>query len=253
MNSPVAARMGYATIRRMASDDVPTSVPRLAEPEVMDLDAEVRAYACADFAEVNAAFVERLLAVAGPRSAVQAVDLGTGPGDIPLRVASARPGWRITAVDASEAMLRWARSAVVRAGVADRIRLVRADAKTLPFAAGTFDVVFSNSILHHLSSPERLWSEIRRVGRPGAAVFVRDLARPADAKTAWQIVRQYAARESSLLQEECYRSLRAAYQPDEVRDQLRAAGLRTLEVANVTDRHLDVFGCLESGCLAKRT
>ena len=79
---------------------------RQPEPEYMDLEVEAAAYAAADFAEVNAAFVERLLEVAGTIARAVAIDLGTGPGDIPLRVAARRSGWRILAMDASWAMLR---------------------------------------------------------------------------------------------------------------------------------------------------
>ena len=54
---------------------------RKPEPQYMDDLAEAQAYAAADFAAVNEAFVDRLLdlAPAGPDEAVMAVDLGTGP------------------------------------------------------------------------------------------------------------------------------------------------------------------------------
>ena len=56
------------------------------------------------------------------------------------------------------------------------------------------------------------------------------------------LVAEHAGDESALLQEEFYRSLLAAYRPDEVRAQLAEAGLANLEVAAVSDRHLDVWG-----------
>ena len=87
-------------------------IPRRGEPEVMDDLAEAQAYAAADFADVNEAFVARLLELAGPPAKARAVDLGTGPGDIPIRLVRARPGWHVTAVDASLAMLNLARQAI---------------------------------------------------------------------------------------------------------------------------------------------
>ncbi len=208
----------------------------------MDVPAEAKAYAETDFSDVNRKFTERLLELARPGGRVAALDLGTGPGDIPLQVLRARPGWRIVAVDASRPMLRHARKVAGRARKSGALVLVLADAKRLPFAAAAFDVVFSNSLLHHITDTRALWSEIRRVARPGAAILLRDLARPADTEAAGRIVRQYAAGASALLQEEYYRSLLAAYTPNEVRAQLRRAGLGGLDVAMVSDRHLDVCG-----------
>ena len=65
---------------------------RQPEPEYMDEIAEAEAYALSDFSEVNRIFVERLLELTVARGRVEAVDLGTGPGDIPVRVCLARSG-----------------------------------------------------------------------------------------------------------------------------------------------------------------
>jgi ubiquinone/menaquinone biosynthesis C-methylase UbiE len=218
---------------------------RQPEPEVMDLYAEAEAYARADFADVNQAFVDRLLELAGHLEEAAAVDLGTGPADIPIRLARARPRWRVVAVDASEAMLAFARRAVEEARLSGRVELLLADAKATPLPSAAFDVVFSNSILHHINEADRFWAEVRRLGSSGATVFLRDLARPASPEAARQIVRRYAANEAPLLQAEYYRSLLASYTVREVRAQLDRAGLAGLRVAMVTDRHWDVFGQLE--------
>lgn len=212
---------------------------RQPEPEYIDLETEAVAYADADFSDVNAAFAERLvdLAAGSPEDAATALDLGSGPADIPHRASALRPSWRIVALDASAAMLRLARRS-------PRVGLVRADAGRCPFADASFDIVFSNSILHHLPQPAALWREVGRVARPGALVFLRDLARPDTEQAARSVVAKYAGSESILLQEEYYRSLLAAFTPDEVRDQLRDARLHSLSVAMATDRHLDVYGRL---------
>jgi len=219
-------------------------VRRQAEPEPMDDPAEAQAYGRADFAEVNEAFVDRLLELAGPAETLTAVDLGTGPGDIPLRVARRRPGWRITAVDAAAPMIEIARAAAAGQGAGNCVRFVAADAKATGLPAGAFDVVFSNSILHHITDTAALWAQVRRLGRDGALVFFRDLARPASESAARAIVDTYAAEESDVLREEYYRSLLSAYEPEEVRRHLADAALAHLHVAMVTDRHLDVWGRL---------
>lgn len=219
-------------------------VPRQPEPELMDLPDEAEAYARADFVDVNDRFVQRLLELAGALVSARAVDLGTGPADIPIRIVRARPGWRVTAVDGARAMLDFARVAVDEAGLSVSIELVLADAKDTSLPSGAFDVIFSNSILHHINEPDPLWAEVRRLAKPGATILPRDLARPESEQRARDIVERYASEESALLQEEFYRSLLAAYTPDEVRAQLERAGLLTLEVDMISDRHLDIFGRL---------
>jgi SAM-dependent methyltransferase len=50
---------------------------------------------------------------------------------------------------------------------------VSADAETLPFAAGSFDIVTANMVLEHLEHPRRVFQEIARVLAPGGRfVFV---------------------------------------------------------------------------------
>lgn len=226
--------------------DLPDNTPltnRLPEPELMDLTDEADAYARADFAEVNAQFVNRLLEVI-PLESATAVDLGTGPADIPIRIATQRPGWHVTAVDASAAMLQHARQAVASRNLYTQIDIVLADAKATKLNDHVFDVVLSNSILHHITDTAELWNEVRRLVKPDGYVFLRDLCRPATAGDAATIVATHAGMESSLLQEEFYRSLLSAYTVREVQDQLRHAGMHGLQVEQITDRHLDIYGRL---------
>ncbi|MFO7974071.1 MAG: class I SAM-dependent methyltransferase [Candidatus Hydrogenedentota bacterium] len=217
---------------------------RQAEPEVMDETEEAHAYAVADFAEVNAAFVERLCELSENIPAALALDLGTGPADIPMRVAQAKPDWRIWAADASWAMLEHGREVCKKANVATATGLLLADAKLLPICSRSLDVIFSNSILHHINDTASLWNEIKRVAKPGALIFLRDLARPGSSSDALDIVRKHAGNESKLLREEYYRSLLSAYTVEEIQQQLESAGLDTFEIKQVTDRHLDIWGIM---------
>ena len=226
---------------------MPSPMPRRPEPEVMDFEPGADAYAGADFGEVNQAFVDRLLELAGPLEHADAIDLGTGPADIPVRLVRARPTWRVVAIDASGPMVEIARRLVAEAGSSDAVEVVLADAKSTGLAKHSFDVVFSNSILHHVTLTEPFWMEVRRLGRPGALVFLRDLARPRDEASARAIVERYSGTESDQLKTDYYNSLLSAYTVDEIRRQLAHADLGLLRVTMVTDRHLDVFGRLRAG------
>ena len=205
-----------------------TPMHRQPEPELMDLPHEAQAYAAADFADVNAAFVDRLLSLAWNFDVARCVDLGAGPGDIAIRLAQQRPQWHIDAVDAAEPMIALARVALAQAGVPN-VRLHLVDAKQTRLAAG-YDVIFSNSLLHHLPDPLPMWKEIRRLARPGTIVLVRDLVRPATYDLAEELVEQYAGRESDTLKQEYYRSLLSAFKPAEIRAKLEEAALIELEI-----------------------
>ena len=218
------------------------SIERLPEPEVMDDDAEAEAYEAADFGRVNRAFARRVRKLLSAPSGT-ALDLGTGPAEIPILVAGLAPGWRITAVDASPAMLALARERVRAAGLAERITLRRGDAKRLRLESYCFDAVFSNSLLHHLHEPLPFWREVARLGRPGATVVVQDLRRPPSCAAARALVRRHTRSATPLLRQLFHQSLLAAFTPAEVREQLRAAGL-SLSVRATTDRHLVVSGTL---------
>ena len=175
---------------------MPDGLHRQAEPELMDEADEALAYAVADFAEVNVAFVERLCELAKGRERAVALDLGTGPADIPVRLAKVKPGWRIYAADASWAMLTHARALLETSGAG--VGLLMADAKRLPVGKRSVDVIFSNSILHHINETVLFWSEIKRIAKPGTLIFLRDLARPRSAADALDIVRSDSIQASKI-------------------------------------------------------
>lgn len=214
---------------------------RRCEPELMDSQSEVDAYANADFREVNARFVDHVLANAPANKPMRVLDIGCGPGDIPIAIASARPNWNVVAVDGSSPMLQLAAKKAAQE-LARNVRFRLADAKQLPADLGGFDLIISNSLLHHLPEPAGLWQSIRARSHRGTIIVLRDLARPASELEARLLVNHHAGTESALLQEEFYRSLLAAFTVDEVREQLEAAHLSSLQVQMASDRHLDVWG-----------
>lgn len=218
---------------------------RVPEPELMDDPSQARAYAEADFEAVNAAFVEgfRQQFPELPE-APSILDLGCGPGDIPLRMAWAFPGAMIQAVDGAAAMIELAEEARRASAVGARVRLVHCTIQALAPPSAPFLAVLSNSLLHQLHDGGALWRAIQRTGAPGMAVYVQDLRRPESPERAAELVRRYAAEEPEQLRTDFYNSLLAAFTPEEVRAQLREAGLDGLSVTNVSDRHLLVCGTL---------
>ena len=217
-------------------------VDRILEPEVMEDRAQALAYARADFSESNQLFVDRLVAEFG-HALKSVVDLGCGPADVTVRLAKALHGAHITGVDASDEMLTLARQAVQEARLTQRIALAPGRIPGLRLPEHSFDAVLSKDMLHHLPDPQVLWREARQLGRRGAAVYVMDLVRPSSPLEAREIVERVASNEHPILKEDFYNSLCAAFTVDEVRAQLRAAGLH-LAVEQASDRHMRVKGRL---------
>ncbi|MCA9629016.1 MAG: methyltransferase domain-containing protein [Myxococcales bacterium] len=216
---------------------------RVVEPELMDEAEQALAYAQADFSEPNSAFAD-LVAETLSHPALRVVDLGCGPADIPVRLALKFAGWKIDAVDGAEAMLAHGRRLVDRHGLGSRVSLTRALLPDLPLASHAYDLVISNSLLHHLHQPRVMWQSVRKLGRPGARVIVMDLLRPASLTDAQRLVALYAGDAPEVLRRDFEASLRAAFTLDEVREQLARAGLADFEVRASSDRHLVVSGQL---------
>ena len=200
------------------------------------------AYAVADFNEPNTLFMA-LFESFFPEEAVEGyvVDLGCGPADIALRFAQTYPLCRVHGIDGSPSMLQYGRQQLSASNVTDRVELKQA---TLPCALPRhrYEVLLSNSLLHHLSDPSVLWTTVRNCAQNRAAVLVMDLMRPATASDLDALVLAYAAGAPEVLQRDFRASLRAAYRPQEVQAQLKAAGLQALKVTVVSDRHFAVSG-----------
>lgn len=218
---------------------------RVLEPELMTDQAQALAYAAADFATPNQAFVERFIGLFPTFTRGALVDLGCGPADIPIRLCRALPGVTVAAVDGSEAMLAPGRAAVAAAGFDPRIRLVCARLPGLERPRDGFDGIISNSLLHHLPRPEVLWSEVVRLGRAEAAVLVTDLHRPDSSDRAREIAETYSDGEPEVLKRDFFHSLCAAFTLTEVTAQIRNAGLDgALRCEMISDRHCAAWGRL---------
>ena len=222
---------------------------RLPEPELMTGLEQARAYAAADFSSSDQAFMERLRQLFPDGLGQRLVDLGCGPGNISFRLARANPEAAVLAVDGAPAMLDLAREQLQRElrhqpQLEARLRFVEAvlPDPTLP---GGASAVLSNSLLHHLHDPGVLWRSLRQLAAPGAAVYVKDLRRPACLADAEALRARHLADAPPVLQHDYLASLQAAFTPEEVAAQLSAAGLGCLQLAALEDRYLEVWGRLD--------
>jgi len=216
---------------------------RVPEPELMDDPAQVHAYAAADFSQENQGFVDRFREYFPEFTEGQILDLGCGPGDIPIRFARAVPGCRITGVDASAPMVRLAEEAVQQADLSGRITF-RCERFQDFAGANVADAAISNSLLHHVPNPLQFWHKLRLAVKPGSPVLVMDLLRPESPEEAQAIVDRYASGAPDILRRDFYNSLLAAFTEDEISAQLAQMNLTRLLIDAIDDRHWVVGGVI---------
>ncbi|MFM7317457.1 MAG: class I SAM-dependent methyltransferase [bacterium] len=214
-----------------------SSLPRVLETELMDTADEAQGYDAMDHSNVNARFVADFLAEHGSSRGDWYIDVGTGTALIPLVLAMADRTARIKALDAAAHMLEIADKHIKKAGVSDRVKLVRHDAKSIAFTDAQFEAVISNSIVHHIPKPEIAIGEMVRLVAPGGTLFVRDLARPVDKHRLDSIVNRYADGAPAIARAMFADSLNAALTTDEVAEILEQYGLPRTAVAMTSDRH----------------
>ena len=212
-------------------------IERVLEPEVMDTAEDAAEYEAMDHAEANQAFVARLCELG---ASGRMLDVGTGPGHIPLLVCERVPGARVVGVDLARRMLEVAERLRAASPPRDRIEYRLADAKRLPFEDASFDAVFSNTILHHIPDPVPFLAEVRRVLAPEGVLLIRDLFRPESDERLQELVALHAADATPYQRRLFADSLHAALTPRELRAAADAAGLADAEITVDSDRHVSL-------------
>jgi len=96
------------------------------------------------------------------------LEIGSGTGYFSLNLMQLGTIERLTATDISPGMLR--RLAATAEGLGLEVETVATEAERLPFADGSFDLVFGHAVLHHIPDVDRAFAEFRRVLRPGGAI-----------------------------------------------------------------------------------
>ena len=123
-------------------------------------------------AEAEEASLSQVCERAGIEDGHEVLDLGCGWGSMTLWIAEKYPGCRVTAVSNSGPQRGWIEAEAERRGVAERIRVITADANDLELEPASFDRVVSIEMFEHLNN----WKEmLRRVSgwvRPDGRVFL---------------------------------------------------------------------------------
>lgn len=108
--------------------------------------------------------VQLILRFFGNLDGQRILDVGCGKGRFARAFQAAHPAARITAIDLSPAMLRYAPPGITAA----------ATMNALPFPDASFDAAYATESLEHAVDIVRAVSEICRVVRPGGKIAVID-------------------------------------------------------------------------------
>lgn len=217
------------------------SMKRTPEQELMTDPIQAEAYARSDFSEPHNAFVERFRNLFPDFSHGVVLDIGCGNADPTIRFARAYPDVEVVGIDGAEAMLIHGKKAVEEAELSSRVKLINGLIGQYRFPH-QFDAIICNSLLHQLHNPQVLWEALKGLAKPGAPIFIMDLTRPESSERAQELVNLHAKGAPEPMRVDFFNSLHAAFKPDEIREQIREAKLLNLQVEQVDDRHVVIFG-----------
>ena len=104
------------------------------------------------------------------------LDLGTGPGYLPVEIVRRAPNINITGVDLSRKLIQMARVNAAKAGLSHQLSFQVGNSAGLYFDTESFDMVISTGMLHSLKNPVAVLKEIYRVLKKGGEAWIYDPA-----------------------------------------------------------------------------
>ena len=105
------------------------------------------------------------------------LDVGCGFGGTLLTLAENFPDAQCVGIDMSDPLLELARQAAEAQGLEQRVVFEKADGQEIPYPDGSFDVVISTNVVHHVADPLAMLNEIERVLAPGGMLYIADIRR----------------------------------------------------------------------------
>lgn len=119
------------------------------------------------------------------------LDIGTGPGYVPLEIARRSQNFEIKAVDISPAMVRIASKNAEDTGLSGRVQFQYGSAENIPFGNGYFDLIISTISFHHWARPKECLKEIHRVLKNSGEAWIYDLRRDPTKEARSQLRNRY--------------------------------------------------------------
>ncbi len=119
------------------------------------------------------------------------LDVGTGPGFLPILIAKKAPEIEISGIDLSEGMVKLARKNAMKVDLSERIKFFKANALSMPFENDYFDFVISTFSFHHWLKPVDCLEEIIRVLKKGGGAWIYDIRKDTSKEAEAQFKEKY--------------------------------------------------------------
>lgn len=116
-------------------------------------------------------------------------ELGVGTGRDQARLAArVGPAGRVIGMDLAAGMLDCARRRIQDSRLGCQVTLLQADARFIPLADGTADVLFCSRLLDLVDTPEipSILAECQRVLKPTGQIVVLHMSKPGPEKTLFE-------------------------------------------------------------------
>ena len=217
---------------------------RILEKEIMDTKEEVLAYdkivRIHDY-WMNRPQVKAVLRLLRKKNGISLLDIGTGTARIPIEIAKRKPNCKIHAVDLSLDMLKVGSKNLTEEKLKDKIVLLHADGKQLPFDKGSFDMVICANMLHQLRDPLPLLNEMNRVAKDEGIILIRDLIRPPTKLILNLFVGIFGLPYSRLMKKEYRDSLCAAFTIKEYKEIIAFSDMRGAKMSIEFPHFVSIF------------
>lgn len=102
------------------------------------------------------------------------LDIGTGPGRLPIEIAKQVANVKVVGIDVSEDMVRMAKKHAEEEGLRGRVEFKVGSAYDTGFEDGSIDLVISTGLIHHLKEPINAFNEIFRILKRGGEAWMYD-------------------------------------------------------------------------------
>ena len=102
------------------------------------------------------------------------LDIGCGAGGIDVCLVQQHGAAHVCGIDVEDTVLNTARQKAVKAGLQNRIGVVKVVPGPLPFPPRIFDVVFSKDSIVHIPDKHSLMLDVFRVLKPGGVFVASD-------------------------------------------------------------------------------
>ncbi|MCD6561386.1 MAG: methyltransferase domain-containing protein [Deltaproteobacteria bacterium] len=109
------------------------------------------------------------------RQGMKVLDVGTGPGIIPIHLKRSYPYASLIGLDISLKMIKTASHHNRK--LHRPLDLLVGDGQRLPFKSGSLNIIISFFALHHMEHPEKLLMEADRVLKPDGRLLIIDFRR----------------------------------------------------------------------------